>query len=47
MEIQLRSGKEVSNNKRKERKEETEVEQEETGKEGEKITQTEQPEGSN
>ena len=37
----------MSNNKRKERKEEAEVEQEETGKEGEKITQTEQPEGSN
>ena len=38
MVIQLRSGKEVSNNRRKERKEETEVEQEETGKEGEKST---------
>ena len=47
MEIQLRSGKEVSNNRRKERKEEIEAEQEETGKEGEKSTQTEQPEGSN
>ena len=47
MTIQLRSGKEVSNNRRKERKEETKAEQEETGKEGEKSTQTEQPEGSN
>ena len=47
MAIQLRSGKEVSNNRRKERKEETEAEQEETGKEGEKSTQTEQPEESN
>ena len=47
MAIQLRSGKEVSNNRRKERKEETEAEQEETGKKGEKSTQTEQPKGSN
>ena len=47
MAIQLRSGKEVSNNRRKERKEETEAEQEETGKKGEKSTQTEQLEGSN
>ena len=47
MAIQLRSGKEVSNNRRKERKEETEAEQEETEKEGEKSTQNEQPEGSN
>ena len=47
MAIQLRSGKEVSNNRRKERKEETEAEQEETGKEGEKSTQTEHPERSN
>ena len=45
--IQLRSGKDVSNNRRKERKEETEAEQEETGKEGEKSTQIEQPKGSN
>ena len=37
----------MSNNRRKERKEETEAEQEGTGKEGEKSTQTEQPEGSN
>ena len=41
MAIQLRSMKEVSNNRRKERKEENEAEQEETGKEGEKSTQTE------
>ena len=47
MAIQLRSGKEVSNNRRKERKEETKAEQEETGNEGEKSTQTEQPEESN
>ena len=47
MAIQLRSGKDVSNNKRKERKEETEAEQEETGNEGEKSTQIEQPKGSN
>ena len=39
--IQLRSGKEVSNNIRKEMKEETEAEQEKTGKEGEKSTQNE------
>ena len=35
MTIQLKSGKEVSNNRMKERKEETEAKQEETGKEGE------------
>ena len=57
MAVQLRSGKEVGNNSRKERKEGTEEEQEETGKEEEKnmpekITearkpaQTEQPERS-
>ena len=46
MVIQLRSGKDLSNNKRKERKEETEAEQEESGKEGEKSTQIEQPKGS-
>ena len=57
MAIQLRSGKEVSNNNRKERKEETDAEQEEARKEGEKSTlekntkakkmiQTEQSEGS-
>ena len=47
MTIQLRSGKDVSNNRRKERKEETEAEQEETGKEGEKSTKIEQPKESN
>ena len=47
MAVQLRSGKEVGNNRRKERKEETEAEQEETGKEGEKSIQTKQPERSN
>ena len=46
MAVQLRSGKEVGNNSKKERKEETEAKQEETGKEGEKSIQTEQPEGS-
>ena len=57
MAIQLRSGKEVGNNSRKERKEETDAEQEEVGKQGEKSTpekntedkkmiKTEQPEGS-
>ena len=47
MAIQLRSGKDLSNNRRKERKEETEAEQEETGKEGEKSTHIEQSKGSN
>ena len=57
MAVQLRSGKEVGNGSKKERKEETDAEQEETGKEGEKSTpektteankkiQIEQPEGS-
>ena len=46
MAVQLRSGKEVGNNNKKERKEETDAEQEETGTEGEKSMQTEQPEGS-
>ena len=57
MAIQLRSGKEVGNNSRKERKEEIDAEQEEAGKQGEKSTpeknteakkmiKTEQPEGS-
>ena len=46
MVVQLRSGKEVGNNNKKERKEETNAEQEETGKKGEKSIQTEQPEGS-
>ena len=44
--VQLRSGKEVGNNSKKEKKEETDAEQEQTGKEGEKSIQTEQPEGS-
>ena len=47
MAIQLRSGKDLSNNKRTERKEETKEEKEETKKEGEKSTQIEQPNGSN
>ena len=57
MTVQLRSGKEVGNNNKKERKEETDAVQEDTGKEGEKSmpektieakkkVQTEQPEGS-
>ena len=46
MEIQLRSGKDLSNIRRKESKKETEAEQEETRKEGEKSTQIEQPKGS-
>ena len=57
MAVQLRSGKEVGNNRKKEMKEETDVEQEETGKEEEKSMpekateakkkiQTEQLEGS-
>ena len=44
--IQLRSGKDLSNNRRKDRSEETEAEQEETGKEEENRTQNEQPKGS-
>ena len=40
MTVQLRSGKEVGNNGKKERKEETNVKQQETGKEGEKRVQT-------
>ena len=47
MAIQLRSGKDLSSNKRTERKEETEGEKEETEKEGEKNTYIEQPKGSN
>ena len=47
MAIQFRSGKDLSNNKRTERKEETKEEKEETKKEGEKSTQIEQPNGSN
>ena len=57
MAVQLRSGKEVGNNNKKERKEEIDAEQKETRNEGgkgkpgktteaEKNTQTEQPEGS-
>ena len=41
MTIQLRSGKDLSSNKRTERKEEIEAEKEETEKEGEKNSQTE------
>ena len=47
MAIQLRSGKDLSSNKRTERNEETEAEKEETEKEGEKNNQIEQPKGSN
>ena len=47
MVIQLRSGKDLSSNKRTERKEETEAEKEETEKEREKNIQIEQPKGSN
>ena len=47
MAIQLRSGKDLSSNKRTEMKEETKTEIEETKKEGEKSTQIEQPKGSN
>ena len=48
MAIQLRSGKDLSTNKRTERKEETEAERkEETEKEREKNSQIEQPKGSN
>ena len=47
MKIQLRSGKDLSSNKRTEKKEETEAEKEETENEGEKNTQIEQPKGSN
>ena len=43
MAIQLRSGKDVSNNRRKERKEEIEAKKDETGKEEKKSTQIEQP----
>ena len=47
MAIQLRSGKDLSSNKRTERKEETEAEKEETENEEEKNTQIEQLTGSN
>ena len=57
MAVQLRSGKEVGKNSKKERKKETDAEQKETGKEGEKSkpgkttegeknTQNEQPKES-
>ena len=41
MAVQLRSGKEVGNNNKKEMKEETDAEQEETRKEGDKSIQIE------
>ena len=47
MEIQLRSGKDLSSNKKTERKEETEAEKGETEKEEEKNSQIEQLKGSN
>ena len=46
MAVQLRNGKEVGKNSKKENKEETDAEQEETKKEGEKSIHTEQPKGS-
>ena len=47
MAIQLRSGKDLSSNKKTERKEETEAEKEETKNEEKKNSQTEQLKGSN
>ena len=47
MTIQLRSGKDLSSNKKTEGKEETEAEKEETEKEEEKNSQIEQLKGSN
>ena len=47
MAIQLRSGKDLSSNKKTEEKEETEVEKEETEKEEEKNSQIKQMKGSN
>ena len=47
MAIQLRSGKDLSSNKKTKRKEETEAEKEETEKEEEKNSQIEQLKGSN
>ena len=47
MAIQLRSGKDLSNNRKEARKEDTEAEEDETEKEGEKNTQIEQSKGSN
>ena len=46
MAIQLRSGKDLSSNKKKERKGETEAEKEETKNEEEKNNQIEQLKGS-
>ena len=46
MAVQLRSGKEVGNNSKREKKEETNTEKEETRKKGENSIKTEQPEGS-
>ena len=46
MAIQLKSGKDLSSNKKTERKEETEAEKEETGNEEEKNNQIEQLKGS-
>ena len=47
MVIQLRSGKDLSNNRKEVGKEKTEVEEDETEKKGEKNTQIEQLKGSN
>ena len=47
MVIQLRSGKDLSSNKKTERKEETKAEKEETEKEEEKNSQIKQLKGSN
>ena len=47
MAIQLRSGKDLSSNKKTEGKEETEAEKEETEKEEEKNSQIKQLKGSN
>ena len=47
MATQLRSGKDLSSNKKTERKEETEADKEETGKEEEKNNQIKQLKGSN
>ena len=46
MAVQLRSRKEVGNNSKKEKKEETDTKHGENGMEGEKSIQTEQPEES-
>ena len=47
MAIQVRSGKDLSSNKKIERKEETDAEKEETEKKEEKNSQIEQLKGSN